>query len=93
MVFNSNPHLFTLLSSCSTWSNSLADARKRIAVTESKHWNHFWRCVLCPPTSTNKKGTFSITMGNSMMPFVVLRQYRMSCWVGTNLARENDILS
>ena len=58
-------------------------------------WNHFCLCVLCPPTSTKRKGTRSISIRNSMTPFVVFRQNRMSwnnCFMINGLRSYNYFL-
>lgn len=74
--------LFVFRSSSNTWSNSEEETRKSIDVTESKHWNHFCRWDLCPPTSTKRKGILLMVMTNSVMPLVAFRQCRMSLLVG-----------
>lgn len=58
--FNNNFTTFqSYLSSARTWSNSDVETKNNIDVTEqSKHFVHFCRCVLCPPTSMNTKGMF-----------------------------------
>lgn len=100
-IISSSTNKTTLhLSSRSRWSNSDDDARKMMEVTLSKHWNHFCLCVLCPPTSTNRKGTFWMGMVNSVIALVALRQWRMSFSVGMyswkgkykpNLVREYEL--
>lgn len=75
--------LFVFLSSCRTWSNSLEDARNKMAVIPSKHWNHFWRCDLWPPTSTKRNGMRLMSIWCSVMPFVAFLAWRMSRLMGT----------
>lgn len=70
------------LSSTKTWSNSELETRKRIDVTESKHWNHFCLWDRCPPTSTNRKGILLILITNSEIPLVAFRACRISWFEG-----------
>ena len=75
--------MINYLSSAITWSNSDEETRKSIEVTHSKHWYHFCLCDRWPPTSTNKNGMLLIGIMNSEIPFVALRQCRISWCVGT----------
>lgn len=82
-IFWDSRSLFVRLSSTKTWSNSEDETKNNIEVTESKHWNHFCLCDLCPPTSTNRKGMLLIGITNSEMPFVAFLAWRMSWFDGT----------
>ncbi len=65
----------TAHSDVDTWLYSDDDARKRMAVTLSKHWNHFCRCVRWPPTSTNRNGTFSICRPTKIKNFLAPKKH------------------
>lgn len=75
--------LFVLRSSINTWSNSLDDARNRMDVMPSKHWNHFCLCERWPPTSTNKKGIPLMSKLCSIIPLVAFLACSMSSFTGT----------
>lgn len=81
-ILNSTNTEKNYLSSTNTWSYSEDETRKRMEVTESKHWNHFCLCDLWPPTSTNRNGMLLICIINSEMPLVALRAWRMSWLLG-----------
>ena len=53
IVFRLDIHLFVKWSSDSTWLKSLREIIKSTEVTLSKHWIHFFRSDLWPPTSTS----------------------------------------
>ena len=57
-----------------------------IAVTSLKHWIHFLRSSLWPPTSNIWKLTLSIENRVSKIPCVSTRQRSMSCSVGVQLS-------
>ena len=62
--------VFIYLSSINTWSYSEEDTKKRMAVTESKHWSHFCLCERWPPTSTKRNG----------MELIFITNYQLKRW-------------